>query len=105
MKTEQLRPEEQIVFETFASKKMQPKINDEVEEHKIACEEYLARATAMPYNDIKQALLDYDSSSPKMDEIKFVRDLQEKYQQSEENVLKRIKDVRRLLKYDGMFKV
>lgn len=53
----------------------------------------------MPYSQILQALQEYDESVPKMDELKFVRGLQKRYEQSETAVIRRIREVRSLKKY------
>ena len=50
----------------------------------------------MPYVPMRDALKKYDESSPKKDEIKFVRGLQDEFNQTEEDVLKRIRHVRKV---------
>lgn len=50
----------------------------------------------MPEEKILDALHDYDNSRPKMDELQFLRGLQEQYEQSEEAVIRRIREVRRM---------
>ena len=57
---------------------------------------YMAAACIMPYEDILRELKLYDASHPKMDEIKFVRNLQNKYDQSETAILRRIREVRKI---------
>lgn len=59
---------------------------------------YKTAAYIMPYPQILHALRDYDNSNPKMDELKFVRDLQRHYEQSETAVVRRIREVRSLKK-------
>ena len=59
---------------------------------------YMAAAFIMPYEDILCALQKYDRSKPKMDEIVFVRNLQNQYRQKERSVLRRIKEVRKISK-------
>lgn len=59
---------------------------------------YKAAAYIMPYLEILHKLQEYDDSNPKMDELKFIRTLQENYGQSEEGVIRRIREVRSLNK-------
>ncbi len=94
MNYQKVKPEEMLIFEKFASVKKKPNVRCTNEEHRQACLEYQRLALAMPYAEMKAALNKYDNSHPKMDEIKFVRDLQDKYNQSEQDVLKRIRYVR-----------
>lgn len=82
------------VTETFARKR-KGKTNS-YDEQKI---NYKAEAYIMPYSQILQALQEYDDSVPKMDELKFVRGLQKRYEQSETAVIRRIREVRSLKKY------
>lgn len=98
MDYKKVTPEEMLIFEKFASVKKQPKVNCKNDEHRQACLEYQHLALAMPYAEIHAALKQYDNSSPKMDEIKFIRDLQNKYHKSEQDVLKRIRYVRQVSK-------
>lgn len=65
------------------------------EEQKI---NYKTAAYIMPQEEIMDALHTYDTTRPRMDEIKFVRDLQSRYGQSETAVIRRIREVRRLTK-------
>jgi hypothetical protein len=50
----------------------------------------------MPRNEIENAVLCYDKSKPKMDEIRFVSDLAKKYRTTTDMVVRRIRDIRRL---------
>jgi len=68
--------------------------------------EYLKLAIQMPIEQIKEFLNLYDSSSPKLDELKFIKNLKEKYSQSRKNVIKRIRQVRKIMNYEkGIQKV
>ena len=58
----------------------------------------------MPYVPMRDALKKYDESSPKKDEIKFVRGLQDEFNQTEEDVLKRIRHVRKFIKIQAKLK-
>lgn len=87
---------EMILFERFLIKGIEPKFRCENEEHLSAMKEYVKLAKAMPYEEILRALYEYDESSPKMDELQFIKDLQNQYNQTEENVLRRIKYIRKL---------
>lgn len=59
---------------------------------------YMTAAYSMPSEQIKSELYKYDHSSPKMDEILFLRMLQTRYEQSETAVIRRIREVRKLSK-------
>ncbi len=58
--------------------------------------EYIARAIMIPRYDIEEVLKGYDSSKPKMDEVKLVRDLAKKYKTTERQVIRRIQDIRQI---------
>ena len=60
---------------------------------------YLIDAFSMPFHDVKMSLIRYDSSSPKMDELKFLGELIERFCKTSFDVLRRIRQVRRILKY------
>ena len=87
-----------MIFEKFATADYVPNVKCQNEVHRQACLEYQRLANAMPYVQMRDALKKYDESSPKMDEIKFIRDLQNKFNQTEEDVLKRIRYVRQFTK-------
>lgn len=53
----------------------------------------------MPIEQISRAIKMYDSSSPKLDAVKFVDDLCERYGVDRETIVKRIQNVRRINKY------
>ncbi len=57
---------------------------------------YLAAAHAMPMGKFSEKIKEYDKSSPKMDEIKFVDDLSKTFQQPHNVVIRRIQEVRSL---------
>lgn len=59
---------------------------------------YLAAAYAMPCNEIYMALKGYDDSHPKPDEVLFIKNLSEKYNQTEDAVFRRISEVRHIQK-------
>lgn len=60
---------------------------------------YMFRARIMPFAQIKKAIRDYNNSTSKVDELVFVRDLCERYDQSRKSVLRRIHEVNRIDKY------
>ena len=62
--------------------------------------DYINFALKMPIEEIREYLNLYDSSSPKFDEIKFIISLQTKYSVSREALIKRIKQVRQITKYE-----
>ena len=55
-------------------------------------------AKAMPKREIEVAIREYDASEHKMDELKFVRDLADKYGVERGDVILRIQYVRRINK-------
>lgn len=57
-----------------------------------------ALAVFMPIEEITAAINQYDESSPKLDELKFVKKLSEKYQVTNYDVILRIQYVRRINK-------
>lgn len=59
---------------------------------------YMTAAYIMPSAQIAGELYKYDHSVPKMDELAFIRTLQARYQQSETAVIRRIREVRKLIK-------
>ena len=84
------------VIESFLIRGEEPGIRSDSSEYLELCQAYVMLAQSMPYKEILKALKEYDNSHLKIDEIKFVRGLQEKYNQTEENVLTRIRFVRKL---------
>ena len=61
---------------------------------------YFDLAIKLPKEEINEYLNLYDNSSPKLDELKFIVMLQNKYNESRENIIKRIRQVRLLTKYE-----
>lgn len=61
--------------------------------------EYLEFAIKMPISEITAFIEFYDNSSPKYDELKFVSMLETRYDENRENIIKRIQQVRRIMKY------
>lgn len=59
---------------------------------------YMTAAFIMPYDQIKKSLEDYDNSRPKPDELIFVRDLQRRYVPDKVAVIRRIAEVRKMMK-------
>lgn len=68
----------------------------------IGCDE-LARAIdlawRMPICEIADFIAEYDNSSPKMDELKFVANIGTKYRVSHDEVIFRIQAVRKIQRY------
>lgn len=62
--------------------------------------EYLKFSIKMPLEEIREFLNLYDNSSPKLDEVKFIINLQNKYLETRENIIKRIRQVRYITKYE-----
>jgi len=57
---------------------------------------YMARAFKLPKKDFEEYIAIYDSSKPKMDELKFIQYLAKEYQVSHDVILKRISEIRRM---------
>lgn len=62
--------------------------------------EYLEFAIRMPLSEMKTFIEFYNSSYPKFDEIKFISILKTRYKESPENVIKRIRQVRKIMEYE-----
>jgi len=60
---------------------------------------YILSAYMMPYDEIKDEINRYDVSKPKLDEIKFVNDLNRKYKCHKRVIIDRIQDVRKITQY------
>ena len=60
-----------------------------------------ALAVIMPINEISMEIKQYDESRPKIDELKFVKDLSNKYNVSKNDVILRIQYVRRINKKES----
>ena len=58
-------------------------------------------ALDMPRKEIETAIKEYDNAKPKMDAVKFVDSLAEKYGIDRDLVVKRIQHVRMLIKFEG----
>lgn len=61
--------------------------------------EYLNYVSSIPFLDIERDLIRYDNSSPKLDELKFVSDLMNKYNVDRTTIITRIRQIRRINKY------
>ena len=57
---------------------------------------YCAAASVMRYSEIKDLLIEYDKTHPKMDELAFVDSICKKYKQDRVAVMRRIVEVRQL---------
>ena len=73
-----------------------------ITEHKIYDENEIScfvRAFLVPFDKLNEDLNEYDNSSPKVDEIKFINSLSYKYHVSESLVKQRIRDIRKINSY------
>ena len=61
--------------------------------------EYLYEAYIMPIEEISKEIKRYDSSSPRLDELKFVNDLCKRYNVDRRTIVKRIQNVRTVNRY------
>ena len=61
--------------------------------------EYLYEAYLMPIEEISKEIKRYDSSSPRLDELKFVNDLCKRYNVDRRTIVKRIQNVRTVNRY------
>ncbi|MBQ9072736.1 MAG: hypothetical protein IJY25_06225 [Bacilli bacterium] len=88
----------------FDSEKLQAvltgKISTEYDEQ-LSLEdwEYFDFACMLPIEEIMEALNDYDNSSPKLDELKFINSLAVKYNVSKYEIIRRIRDIRKINKF------
>jgi len=57
---------------------------------------YITAAYIMPLQEIQKSLQKYDESIPKLDELMFIQELQEKYGQDRKGVIRRIQEVRKI---------
>ena len=61
--------------------------------------EYLYEAYLMPIEEISKEIKRYDSSRPRLDELKFVNDLCKRYNVDRRTIVKRIQNVRTVNRY------
>ena len=61
--------------------------------------EYINYISSIPFLEIQRDLIRYDNSSPKLDELKFVFDLMNKYNVDRTTIIARIRQIRRINKY------
>ena len=61
--------------------------------------EYLNYVSSIPFLEIERDLIRYDNSSPKLDELKFVANLMDKYSVDKATIITRIRQIRRINKY------
>ena len=61
--------------------------------------DYLDLSLKMPLKEIQDVIIFYDQSKPKYDELKLIENLKNKYQVERKDVIKRIKQVRKIMKY------
>lgn len=59
---------------------------------------YATAAIILKYQDMKKYIVTYDKSKPKLDELKFINEICENYGQERTTVIRRIKEVRKLMK-------
>lgn len=95
-----LTDDEKIYLERYAEKFFLTSKKDFIKmvQENFAPQEadYLSRAFLIPYLPICLDIQRYDYSKPKIDEIKFVASLAQKYGVNKEDIIKRIRDVRYL---------
>jgi len=60
---------------------------------------YILEAYQIPIEEISKEIKRYDSSRPKLDEIKFVNELCKKYDVDRKTIIQRIQNVRRISRY------
>lgn len=60
---------------------------------------YLCRAILMPLKELAEFIEIYDTSRPRVDELKFVDDLCQKYHTDKKTLTARIREVRRINKF------
>ena len=57
---------------------------------------YMTAAFIMRYDKIEPRIREYDESKPKMDELKFINDLSQEFNQPSTVVIRRIQEIRRI---------
>ena len=65
--------------------------------------QYFNKACFLPFDEIKEELIKYDKSSPKMDELRFVNVLSKKYNVDIDTIISRIQEIRQLTKLEKKF--
>lgn len=63
---------------------------------------YTAAAAILKYDMMKSRIYKYDTTRPKMDELKFVNDICVEYNQNRTTVIRRIREVRALMKKNNV---
>ena len=58
--------------------------------------QYFNKACFLLFEEIKEELIKYDESSPKIDELRFVNLLSKKYNVSIDTIISRIKEIRQI---------
>ena len=61
---------------------------------------YWIMTIQMPFEEIKKDIMDYDNPSLTMDELDFISYLRIKYEQPEDKIILRIKQVRKIMEYE-----
>ena len=64
--------------------------------------QYLVEAFAMRFTEVRDAIRQYENTYPKMDELKFVCELCERYGKEKRTVLRRIREVKRINRAGGV---
>lgn len=62
--------------------------------------QYFNKACFLPFDELKEELIKYDKSSPKMDELRFVNALSKKYNVDIDTIISRIKEIRQIMKLE-----
>ena len=61
--------------------------------------DYLDLSLKMPLKEMQDVITFYDESKPKYDKLKLIENIKNKYQVQRKDVIKRIRQVRKIVKY------
>lgn len=75
-----------------------------IKEDNLKDAKYVIEACLMPIDEITEEINRYDNSSPKLDEIKLVNELCNKYNVDKKAVIERIRNIRVINKYESLGK-
>ena len=90
--------EEKLDFLIKSGKTKEEAVTILMDEEKEIDANYIIEAYLMPINEITKEIEKYDSSKPKLDEVKFVDELCKRYNVDRKAIIERIRNVRKINK-------
>lgn len=90
--------EEKLSFLIKCGKTREEAVTILMDEEKEIDANYIIEAYLMPLDEITREIEKYDSSNPKLDELKFINELCEKYHVDRKAIVERIRNVRKINK-------